>query len=132
MKDGSGRDEPAFIYDRIARQFHWWTAALVFIQIPIEVTMKRRGEGAVTDAMFSTHKLLGFTILLIVIARLIYRLVHNTTTRADDRTLAANCFAHQPLGALCVFAYHRATWVDRCLVLRSARHLQYLQIARAR
>jgi cytochrome b561 len=76
MKDESRPQDPAFVYDRIARQFHWWTVALVFMQIPVGVIMKRRGEGAVTDAMFNTHKLVGFTILLLVIARLIYRLVH--------------------------------------------------------
>jgi cytochrome b561 len=76
MKD---RSRPqAFVYDRIARQFHWWTAALIFMQIPLGVIMKRHGEGAVTDAMFNTHKLAGFTILLLVIARLIYRLVHES------------------------------------------------------
>jgi cytochrome b561 len=72
---------PNQTYSRTARRFHWWTVALVAFQIPVGIVMSYRGPGlniwdATTNALYSSHKLVGFILLWIVLARLIYRLWH--------------------------------------------------------
>jgi cytochrome b561 len=67
-------------YTCTARHFHWWTVAVVAVLVPIGLTMNYRGNvlgifDGLTNTLYSTHKLLGFTLLLIVIARLAYRLL---------------------------------------------------------
>ena len=82
-------------YTPAARKFHWWVALLVLIQIPLGLYMVYRGDemagvndkgepvkgvwngindNGLTDNLFSSHKLLGITIFLIVLFRLFYRL----------------------------------------------------------
>jgi cytochrome b561 len=68
-------------YTSTARRFHWWTVALVAVQIPVGLYMAYRGNtlniwDGLTNFLFSTHKLAGITILVLVVARLGYRLVH--------------------------------------------------------
>jgi cytochrome b561 len=69
------------IYSTAARHFHWWTFAAVAIQFPLGIAMYIRGTwldifDTLTDNLYSTHKLLGVVIFLIVAARLGYRLGH--------------------------------------------------------
>jgi cytochrome b561 len=65
------------VYSKIARQFHWITAAFVFTMIPVGIYMTYRGAAtnfdALTNMLYDSHKLAGFTLLWIVIARLVYR-----------------------------------------------------------
>lgn len=68
-------------YSATARRFHWWTVAFVLIQIPLGLYMSYRGNvqgifDATTNFLYSWHKLFGMVILALVLARLIYRLVH--------------------------------------------------------
>ena len=68
-------------YGRGARFLHWLTVALIVVQIPLGGYMSYRGNelelwDAVTGALYSTHKLLGITILALVIARIAWRLIH--------------------------------------------------------
>jgi cytochrome b561 len=77
-------------YTCTARHFHWWTVAVVAVLVPIGLTMNYRGNvlgifDGLTNTLYSTHKLLGFTLLLIVIARLAYRLLVGAP--ADEPTL---------------------------------------------
>jgi cytochrome b561 len=70
-------DEPT--YSPAARRFHWWTVALLLIQIPVGLYMAYRGGKLdiwddLTNNLYSGHKLLGIVILLLVLARLYYRL----------------------------------------------------------
>ena len=64
-------------YSSKARYFHWVTAAFVFTMIPVGIYMVYRGEvtkfDALTNILYDSHKLGGFTLLFIVIARLAYR-----------------------------------------------------------
>lgn len=67
------------VYSPLARRFHWWTVAFVFVMIPLGFAMSRRGNDlniwdATTNNMYSAHKLLGFIVLWLMVARLIYRL----------------------------------------------------------
>jgi cytochrome b561 len=77
-------------YTPAARALHWLVALLVFIQLPLGLYMTYRGNDmpavnekgeavkgifdALTGFLYSSHKLIGLTILFLVLARLIYRL----------------------------------------------------------
>ncbi|HPG89095.1 MAG TPA: cytochrome b [Hyphomicrobium sp.] len=78
------------IYSTAARHYHWWVAALIAIQFPIGLYMVYRGEemvgvndkgepvkgvwDALTGTLYSSHKIIGLIILLVVLLRLGYRL----------------------------------------------------------
>lgn len=84
---GAGRGA---VYSPAARALHWITVAAVFVMIPLGLTMTYRGNtldiwDGVTDALYSTHKLLGFLVLWLSAGRLIYRLVHGAPP--DEPTL---------------------------------------------
>jgi cytochrome b561 len=67
-------------YARAARRLHWWTAALLAVQIPVGLTMVRYGLATnfapPTGYLYDGHKLLGLVILCVAAARLGYRLAH--------------------------------------------------------
>jgi cytochrome b561 len=68
-------------YSVAARRFHWWTVLLVVTQVPLGLYMAYRGNvldlwDGLTNALYSSHKLLGVVIFLLVLARLLYRLGH--------------------------------------------------------
>ena len=67
------------VYKPMARMFHWLTVGLIAVQIPIGLYMTYRGGDlniwdATTNNLYSSHKLIGVIILLLVLARLSYRL----------------------------------------------------------
>lgn len=77
-------------YSCTARHFHWWTVGFVAVLVPVGLYMNYRGNilgifDELTNSLYSTHKLLGSALLLIVIARLGYRLSHGAP--ADEPTL---------------------------------------------
>jgi cytochrome b561 len=90
------------IYSPAARRFHWWTVALVLIQVPLGLYMAYRGNilgifDDLTNNLYSSHKLIGIIIFVVVAARLAYRLMHGAP--ADEPTLelwhkAASHFNH--------------------------------------
>jgi cytochrome b561 len=77
-------------YTPTARGLHWLIALLIFIQLPLGFYMSYRGNempsvnekgepvkgvwDALTGFMYSSHKLIGLTVLLLVVLRLLYRL----------------------------------------------------------
>jgi cytochrome b561 len=76
-------------YSTGARHFHWWTVALIAIQLPLGIFMVNYGArtnfASPTGQMYDTHKLIGMLILLFVIARLAYRFVNGAP--GDEPTL---------------------------------------------
>ncbi|AMJ60892.1 cytochrome b [Bosea sp. PAMC 26642] len=87
-----GDHDPATteIYSGTARHLHWVTAAAVFVMIPLGFAMTYRGNtlniwDGVTDALFSTHKLIGFLLLWLIVGRFAYRLIHGAPK--DEPTL---------------------------------------------
>ncbi len=70
------------VYSPTARRLHWWTVALVAIMFPLGFGMHYRaykmgGKGVfdgLTDALYTSHKAIGFIVLVLVIARIAYRL----------------------------------------------------------
>jgi cytochrome b561 len=85
MADHSGAH-----YSRAARQFHWISAGFIFVMIPVGIYMVDRGAAtnfdALTNTLYSNHKMFGFILLWIVAARLVYRLVKGAPP--DEPTLA--------------------------------------------
>ncbi|MFC5418751.1 MAG: cytochrome B [Stutzerimonas stutzeri] len=78
------------VYSPMARRFHWITVAAVFVMVPLGFAMSYRGNtlniwDGVTDALYSSHKLIGFLLLWLTAGRLIYRLVHGAPP--DEPTL---------------------------------------------
>ena len=78
------------VYSVAARRFHWWTVLLVATQVPLGLYMAYRGNmlniwDGLTNSLYSSHKLLGIVILLLVLTRLGYRLAHGAP--ADEPTL---------------------------------------------
>lgn len=104
-------------YSTVARRFHWWTVALLGLQVPLGLYMVYRGSvtnfDVVTGNLYSSHKALGLVILALVVARLLYRLVHGAP--ADEPTItwwqrAASHVAHWSLYLL-IIVVPLAGWV---------------------
>jgi cytochrome b561 len=81
---------PVEIYSRTARGLHWTTVILLLIQVPIGLYMVYRGNtlnvwDTLTNALYSSHKLVGVTILVIVLWRLVYRFTRGAP--ADEPTI---------------------------------------------
>lgn len=103
---------PVEVYSTPARHFHWTVVALLAVQIPIGFAMVYRGAtlniwDTLTNALYSGHKLIGMIILLVVILRLGYRIVHGAP--AEEPTLKpwhkmASAFNHWSLYVLLIVA----------------------------
>lgn len=103
----SGRDLPVQPYSLTARAFHWVTVAFVAVQVPIGLAMTYRGNtlniwDETTNSLYSTHKLVGFVLLWVVLARIGYRLWHGAPPPEPSLEL------WQRLGSLVV---HNALYV---------------------
>ncbi len=81
---------PVEIYSRTARFLHWLTVALVGVQLPVGAYMAYRGNvlnvwDKLTGALYNGHKLVGLTILAVVVARIGYRAARGAP--ADEPSL---------------------------------------------
>lgn len=68
------------VYSSTARALHWIVVLLIAIQIPIGLYMAYRGGelkiwDALTNNLYSSHKLIGTVILLLVVLRFVYRMI---------------------------------------------------------
>jgi len=108
-------------YTPTARALHWLIAFLVFIQLPLGLYMSYRGNemetvnekgetvqgvfDALTGARYSSHKLIGLTIFLLIVLRLLYRLSHGAP-RSDPSVppalTGASHFVHWMLYVLLI------------------------------
>ena len=73
QKDDRPAGSKQLVYSPTARQFHWGTAALVLIMIPLGFLTTYEGplitiSEAVNGRLQSTHKLIGFALLWLMIA----------------------------------------------------------------
>lgn len=77
------------VYSPAARHFHWVTVGFIACMVPVGVIMADRGDrniwDATTNALYSSHKLAGFILMFILVARLAYRLVKGAPP--DEPTL---------------------------------------------
>ena len=86
----TGKSTPTVTaYSPAARAFHWITVGLVVTLAILGEVMTYRSKqdiwDGLTNGLYSTHKLLGVTLLALVIARLTYRLRQGAP--ADEPTL---------------------------------------------
>ncbi|MEO1206108.1 MAG: cytochrome b [Pseudomonadota bacterium] len=109
------------VYSGTARFFHWFTVLLIAVQIPIGLYMVYRGKempwvddqgvaktglwDAATNALYSSHKLLGTIILVLIVLRLLYRFTAGAPS--DEPTLSpvqrvVSAFSHWGLYALLI------------------------------
>lgn len=77
-------------YSAAARHMHWVTAGAVLLMVPLGLAMTYRGNtldiwDGLTDALYSSHKVLGFLVLWLVAGRLAYRLIKGAPP--DEPTL---------------------------------------------
>lgn len=63
-------------YSNAAVTFHWIVAALVLFQIWLGLSFADMAQGPQRSQLFTWHKTIGATILLLAIARLTYRLMN--------------------------------------------------------
>lgn len=63
-------------YTGIARLFHWSTAVLVLLMIPIGIVMANFNAGPAQDTLYHLHRSIGVVLLPLVLARLLYRMSH--------------------------------------------------------
>lgn len=60
------------------RLLHWLMALMVLALIPVGLWMAARAEaeiwGPLTDALYSSHKAVGFTVLLLMVLRLVIKI----------------------------------------------------------
>jgi cytochrome b561 len=68
--------EPLRRYSNVAATFHWVTVALVLLQAWLGFRFADMAAGAERANLFTWHRTVGGLILLIVVARLTYRLVN--------------------------------------------------------
>ncbi len=63
-------------YGVAARIFHWLAVLLIFVTIPVGFLMTQGLPRSVQDPMFALHKTIGVTLLILMLARLAWRIGH--------------------------------------------------------
>lgn len=62
-------------YDAVSRRFHWITVLIVAIMVPVGLIMTQDIERPLQDSLFILHKGLGSIFLVVIAARLIWRVL---------------------------------------------------------
>lgn len=78
MADNSSGAASRYGYSGLARFFHWLTFFLILGLFPVGFYMTHRGKTLnlwddLTNQLYSTHKLVGFILLILIVLRLLYR-----------------------------------------------------------
>ena len=76
--------DPIRRYSNVTVAFHWVTVALVITQALLGFGFHQWAEGGLSDQLFTWHKTVGATILLITLARLAYRLTNPPPPYSPD------------------------------------------------
>lgn len=75
-------------YPAAWRALHWVIAVLVIVTIPIGLWMTARGEasiwGPLTNTLFSSHKAIGFVVLLLMLVRIGMKAAAKTPPYPDE------------------------------------------------
>ena len=74
-------------YPAVWRALHWLIALLVLTLIPVGLWMTSRGEaeiwGELTDSLYSWHKAIGFSVLLLMVIRILFKILLTTPPYPD-------------------------------------------------
>lgn len=111
-------DDSSATYRPVARLFHWLTVGIVLCMAPVGLYMTYRGNtlniwDGLTNTLYSSHKLTGIFLLMLVILRLGYRLKNGAPP--DEPSLegwqkAASHLTHWSLYGL-LLAVPLAGWI---------------------
>lgn len=71
----AGRRVGRHDFPLMAKVLHWSTALLVLVMFCMGILMKEIGSGPWADVLMTFHKTTGFALLLLVVARLAYRIL---------------------------------------------------------
>ena len=71
-------------YGPVAKALHWTVFALVAAQFIVAIAMPDIGRGTKPDTLINLHMWLGFTILVVVAARWLWRLGHPVPLVTSD------------------------------------------------
>ncbi len=63
-------------YGTVTRLFHWITALVLFVQIPAGIAMTSEAIPSLNDALFILHKGMGSVFLVLVFARVVWKLTY--------------------------------------------------------
>ncbi len=63
-------------YGAGARAFHWLVFLLIVVQIPVGIAMTSEGFPSIGNALFILHKAAGPVLLVVIAARVVWRLTH--------------------------------------------------------
>lgn len=79
----SGKEGGPARFGTVARLFHWLIAFMVLVQIPAGIAMTSEPLAGLADPIFVLHKGLGGVLLVLVFARLLWRLGHPPPPHPD-------------------------------------------------
>ncbi|MEX2528094.1 MAG: cytochrome b/b6 domain-containing protein [Gemmatimonadota bacterium] len=73
-------------HSSITRLFHWLTVLLLLVMFPVGMAMTSEGFEAYRDGLYVVHKGLGSIILVLVVLRVVWKLVHRGPPPAPSMT----------------------------------------------
>jgi len=91
---------PATDYDAVSKIFHWLTVGLMAAQFVIAWTMPEIHRGVTPDTLINLHLSVGVAILLLSVARLIWRLSHPVPPLEDGGPAWQHRAAHATHGLI--------------------------------
>lgn len=75
-EQGRTASGPGSGYGTVARLFHWITALLVFLMIPVGIAMTSQGFESIGDQLYVFHKGTGSVLLVLVVLRILWKATH--------------------------------------------------------
>jgi cytochrome b561 len=82
-------------YGTVARLFHWTIALMVLVQIPAGVAMTSEPLGEVATPFYVLHKGMGSVLLVLVVARILWRVTHRPPPFPDSMPALEQRIAHR-------------------------------------
>lgn len=82
-RPGKGEERGRPGYGTVARLFHWTIALMIVVQVPAGIAMTSDPLSAIQDPLFILHKGLGSVLLVLVVARIVWRVTHRPPAFPD-------------------------------------------------
>ncbi len=65
-------------YGKFAQMFHWLSAILILLMLPLGLVMHRIPDGSLQNTLYRAHIVVGLLVLLITAARVAWRFIEPT------------------------------------------------------